>query len=236
MKLMTHLVAGYPSLAESEKIALALARSGAALLEIQFPFSDPVADGPVIAAANATALKNGVTVKNCFAMVRRVAARAGAPVLIMTYFNIVFAAGAELFCRRARAAGAAGLIVPDYPCDEESSNHLIRYCKKYRLDFIPVIAPNTRPDRLKTVLRHGSGFVYCVARRGTTGKKTAIDPSIAHYLKRVRLLTRLPLAVGFGLSEKAQLTALQPHADIAVIGTALMAHYDDIPGFMASLI
>lgn len=224
---MTHLVAGYPTLSDSEEYAITMAESGVNILEIQIPFSDPIADGPVIAEANIEALKNGATTQKCFDMIGRLNDKLDTPIVIMTYFNVVFRFGMEKFCKLALASGVASLIIPDYPFDEEKGNGLIAMCAKYHLNFVPVVSPNIKQDRLKSVLQHGSGFVYCVARKGTTGSKTIIGKDTADYLKRVRKLTKLPIGVGFGLSEKSQMNALEPYADIGIMGTALIKQYQN---------
>ncbi|MBU0577011.1 tryptophan synthase subunit alpha [Patescibacteria group bacterium] len=227
--LMTHLVAGYPSLKASEELALVMSKAGADILEIQIPFSDPIADGHVIAEANAKALQQGVKVSDCLKMIGRLSKKVSTPIFIMTYFNVVFHFGVDKFCKLASEKNVQGLIIPDYPFDEEESNGLIASCKNHSLSFVPVLAPNTRPDRMREVLKQGSGFVYCVARVGTTGSKTTIDKKTIQYLKNVRKLSNIPVAVGFGLSEKVQMKAIEPYADIAVIGTALIKQYKDRP-------
>ena len=226
---MTHIIAGYPSLNTSEQLAMTMTKNGADILEIQIPFSDPIADGPIIAQANDEALKHGVSVVDCLEMIGRLVKKTNIPIVIMTYFNIVFHFGADRFCKLASEKGVQGLIIPDYPFDEELDNNLIANCKKYNLNFIPVVAPTTRQERLKQVIKKGSGFIYCVARAGTTGQKTEIHSDILQYLNNVRKITDLPIAVGFGLSEKAQIKALEPYADITVIGSALIKQYQNKP-------
>lgn len=225
MPLMMHIVAGYPTLQSSRRIALKILELGADFLEIQIPFSDPIADGPVIAAANNTALKNGVSLKASFRMIKSVTHSTKKPVFIMTYFNLIHRYGVKKFCKRARAGGVIGLIVPDYPFDEETGNGLLKYCRKNRLSFIPVIASTTRNDRIKVLVQCADRFVYCVSRSGTTGQKTVIDAPVIEYLKRVRAHCPLPIAVGFGIATKAQMEALKFFADIAVVGSALIQEY-----------
>lgn len=227
LKLMTHIVAGYPNLETSEQIAQVLLEAGSDILEIQIPFSDPIADGPVIAKANDDAIKAGAKVEDCLEMIGRVAASTDKSVLIMSYFNIVLHYGVEAFCKKAKEKGVQGLIIPDFPIDEEAGDHLMEMSRQHGLYLVPVVAPNSRDDRMKQVLKDAQGFVYCMARTGITGKTTTIDPSTLDYLKRVRSHTDLPIAVGFGISQKEQLKALEPHADIAVIGSALIRQYQE---------
>ena len=143
----------------------------------------------------------------------------------MTYFNIVHKYGVEKFCKKAKSIGVQGLIIPDFPFDEEEGNDLLNNCRKNDLAFIQVISSTTRSDRMKAIMKCASGFVYCVARAGTTGKKTKIDSGVINYLKKVRKNTTLLIAVGFGLSDKKQVDQLSPYADIVVIGSALIKEY-----------
>ncbi len=224
---MMHMVAGYPDLEGSERVARQILQSGADFLEVQIPFSDPVADGPIIARANEIALRKGVSIEDSLIMIERIVKATDKPILIMTYFNIIHHHGVERFCRRASEIGVQGLIVPDYPYDEEAGNSLIRFTGEYELAFIQVIASTSRPDRIQEIVIHASGFVYCMARTGITGRKTEINSQTVEYLKSVRAICDLPLAVGFGLSERSQVSALKPYADIMVVGSALIKEYAD---------
>lgn len=228
-QLMMHIVAGYPTLENSEEIAKKILNSCADFLEIQIPFSDPIADGPVIALANEVALKNGASVQGALKVIASLARSTQKPIFIMTYFNIIHHYGIKKFCRKAMNIGIVGLIVPDYPLDEEEGNQLLECCRENHLSFIPVIASNTREERMKAIVKKASRFVYCAARPGITGQKTIINAGIIEYLKRVRTHCPLPIAVGFGLSEKKQMEALKPYADIAVIGSALIKEYSNKP-------
>ena len=226
---MMHMVVGYPDLNASEKIARQILAAGADFLEVQIPFSDPVADGPVIAKANELALSKGMTVEDSLSVIERIAGSTDKPILIMTYFNIVYHYGVEQFCKRAHELGVQGLIVPDYPFDEESNNSLIKYTGENNLAFIQVISSTTRTHRIQKILTNATGFVYCMARTGTTGRKTKINSQTIEYLESVRASCELPLAVGFGLSEKTQVDALKPYAEVMVVGSALIKKYADKP-------
>ena len=226
---MFHTVAGYPDMESSAQIAKTILDSGADILEIQIPFSDPVADGPVIANANEVALERGARVEDCLEMIKDLASISEVPILIMTYFNIVHKYGIESFTRMARDIGVQGLIVPDYPFDEEGDNHLLKHCKQNDLAFIQVMASTTRTARQKDIIANASGFVYCMARTGTTGEKTIIGQDTISYLQAVKAGCHLPMAVGFGLSERTQVLALEPYADIMVVGSALIQEYANKP-------
>ncbi len=219
--LMTHIVAGYPSLKESEKIAEIMIEAGVDFLEIQIPFSDPVADGNVIMKANQVAIERGVKVEDCFRLMKKL--KAGkTKLLFMTYFNILHHRGVEKFCKKAKECGAYGLIVPDMPIDEEKQEHYLKMCGKYGLKAIQVISPLTPARRLEMIAKKARGFVYCVSRYGTTGTRSELNPKLNGYLKKVKKHIKLPLAVGFGISKKEHVEAVWKHAEIAVVGSAII--------------
>lgn len=227
--LMTHIVAGYPTMEESEKIAISMAKSGVSFIEIQIPFSDPIADGATIMAANTKALKNGITPADCFALMKRLKRKIKIPLIFMTYFNIPFNYGLEKFCAHARESGCYGLIIPDIPIDEERHEHYIKLCKKYKMHPIQVISPITPDVRLKKIAEKASGFVYCVSRHGTTGERKELSRGLDKYLKKVRKFIKIPLALGFGISNKMQVKMAAQKADIVVIGSAILNLYDAAP-------
>lgn len=224
---MTHIVGGSPTMAESEKIANLMLESGVGFLEIQIPFSDPVADGPTIMAANKTALDNGITPKDCLDLLGRLKKKCQTPILLMGYFNVVFRYGVEEFCRDAAAAGAYGLIIPDVSIDEEPYEHFIAACQKYGLHPIQVVSPITPDQRLARIGAIASGFVYCVARKGITGVESSAETDLNAYLKRVRKYIDLPLAVGFGISSKKGIERVLKDADVAVIGSHVINLYNE---------
>lgn len=222
INLMTHVVAGYPTMEECEKIVLAMAESGVSFIEIQIPFSDPIADGPTIMQANEKALANGVTPDDCFRLVEKLKGQVKIPILIMTYFNIVFRYGTAAFCKKAEECGVYGLIIPDIPLNEEKYEHYIEICKKHNLHAIQIISPITTASRLKKIAKVASGFVYCVSGFGTTGERDKLDPQLNSYLGNVKKHIKVPLALGFGISNKEQVSAALQHADIAVIGSKIV--------------
>lgn len=239
-KIMTHIVAGYPSLKESEEIALLMCKCGVDLLEIQIPFSDPVADGPTIMAANQKALDSGVKVEDCFRLMGKIAKKrkenfATQKFLFMTYFNLVHHYGVEKFCKKAQECGCYGLIIPDMPMDEEKREKYLGNCNKYKLKAIQVISPLTPVDRLKKIAKVAQGFVYCVSRYGTTGQSKTLNPKLKNYLKKVRKYIKLPLAVGFGISNKAHVQAVWQEADIAVIGSKIINLIGDNKNYLSKI-
>lgn len=219
---MTHVVIGYPSLEETEKIVKVMAKSGVNMIELQIPFSDPLADGPTIMNACEKSLENGIKVKDAFTLMKKLTKEVTIPLLFMSYYNIVFKYGVEKFCQDSKNAGAYGLIVPDMPIDEESEEHFYFYCKKYDLKNIQVISPASTTIRLEKNSAIANGFVYFTARQGITGAKEELDPRLINQLKNVRKFFKIPLAVGFGISKKKHIEAIAPYADIAIIGSAII--------------
>lgn len=214
---MTHIVLGYPSLEDSYRIVKAMVEAGVDVMELQIPFSEPIADGPVILRANQEALAGGVKVGECLEFARTVCAEFPIPFLFMTYYNILFKYGVEAFAKAMASAGVQGAIIPDLPPEEgkdylEAMNH-------QGLAPIFIFSPNTGQDRMRMLASLGKGFIYCVARTGVTGAETNFSEELEAYLKRCRTATPLPLALGFGVKDRADIDFLTGRADIAVIGT-----------------
>jgi len=223
--LMTHIVIGYPSLAASLEIVRSMVEAGVDLMELQIPFSEPIADGPVILKANQAALANRVTVDQCLDFGRRVALQFPIPFLYMTYYNILFKHGVDRFADGMQAAGLRGAIVPDLP-PEEAAGYLGAMAR-HDLSPIFIYSPTTSDARMDAIARVADGFVYCVARKGVTGDQTAFSRQIGDYLARCRAATHLPLALGFGVKDKSDIEFLRGKADIAVIGTQALRLMED---------
>lgn len=220
---MTHIVAGYPSLEDSEKIAKTMADAGVDFIEIQIPFSDPVADGPVIMEANKIALEQGINIHDCMKLMEKLSKyvktnRLNTKLLFMSYFNPVFRYGVNNFCQKAKDNGCYGLIIPDMPLQEEKYEHLMEHCRNDGLKLIQIVSPLTTVERLREILRNAEGFIYCVAGYGVTGQKRSFN-DISLYLRRVREFTDLELAVGFGIADKRDVEEVHNNAEIAVIGS-----------------
>jgi tryptophan synthase alpha chain len=215
--LMTHIVIGYPSLDASYEIVRAMVKAGVDLMELQIPFSEPIADGPVILKANQASLAAGTTVAACLDFARRAAAEFQIPFLLMTYYNILFKYGVPAFAQAMAQGGLRGAIVPDLP-PEEGAQYL-EAMRQNNLAPIFIFAPTSRNERLRLIAGHARGFVYCVARKGVTGQQTDFSQDLRHYLSRCRQATHLPLALGFGVKDKADIDFLTGQVEIAVIGT-----------------
>lgn len=226
-KLMTHIVAGYPNLKKSEETALIMARAGVGYIEIQIPFSDPLADGPTIMKACEMAIRNGVKVEDSFQLMKRLSDQVITPLLFMSYFNILHHYGVDRFCKKAKNCGCYGLIVPDMPIDEDKYEGYLAACKKHGLKAIQVISPLTSVERLKKLAKFAEGFVYCVSKYGTTGASATLNPKLSSYLKEVKRYIKLPLAVGFGISKREHVEAVFENAEIAVIGSRIINLVDE---------
>ena len=217
MLLMTHLVLGYPSFEVNRTIIRQMVDNGVDCIEMQIPFSEPMADGPVILKANQDSIAAGTTVAACLAFGREMAAVYNIPFLFMTYYNILFKYGETAFLQRTRDIGFCGTIVPDLP-PEEGATYLAT-SRELGLAPVQFFAPTSSDERMREVAAQGAGFIYCVARRGVTGKQTTFDASLDDYLARCRRATDLPLAVGFGISSREDVALLTGKADMAVIGS-----------------
>lgn len=215
--LMTHIVLGYPSFEVNRQVIAQMVEAGVDIMELQIPFSEPMADGPTILKANQEALANGVTVADCLDFAAEMASLWPIPFLFMTYYNIVFRYGVEAFCRRAAGMGIRGMILPDLPPEE--GGEFLAAMDQYALAPVQIFAPTSSEERMRTLAANAKGLIYCVARRGVTGKKTSFDERFSSYMARCRKATDLPLAVGFGIRNSDDLGMLQGMADIAVIGT-----------------
>lgn len=216
--LMTHIVLGYPSLAVNRQVIQQMVANGVELIEMQIPFSEPMADGPTIVRANQEALEAGTTVKECLAFAAEMAREHDTTFLFMTYFNILYRYGVEAFFRKAKEIGIKGFIIPDLPPEEEEE--FWQLARQYEIPPILIYAPTSTEQRMQELAASAEGFIYCAARKGVTGKQTDFDASFADYMARCRRSTSLPLAVGFGISCRADITFLTGRADIGVIGTA----------------
>lgn len=222
--LMTHIVAGYPDWDACTDMVAAMVAAGVDLMELQIPFSEPIADGPVILKANQEALERGVTVARCLEFGREMARRHAIPFLYMTYYNILFRHGVQTFVEEMAASGIQGAIVPDLP-PEEGETYLQAMDHHGRCPIF-IFSPTTSDDRLRFLSSYARGFVYCVARKGVTGMDTRFSDELGAYLARCRRATDLPLALGFGVKDKADVDFLKGKADIAVIGTQTLRLVD----------
>ena len=216
--LMPYLMGGYPDLDSSRAAIEAAADAGADLVELGIPFSDPLADGPAIHAAATEALAAGATPHAVLGVCERVAGRL--PVVLMVYANAVLAGGGEPFVRRAAAAGANGLIVPDLP--HEEAGGLREVCDAAEIALVPLVAPTTSGERVSAIARDGRGFIYAVSVTGTTGEREGLPQGLADTVDRIRSGGDLPVAVGFGISTAVQARGVAELADGVIVGSRIV--------------
>ena len=221
IQLMTHVVAGYPSLEANEELIRLMARRGVRLIEIQIPFTDPLADGPTIMRANQAALDAGITPEHCFALCEKLSRELDVAFMFMTYANIPFAMGMERFLGLAAASGASGVILPDLPWDEADGD-FAEMARARGLHPVMVISPDTEGPRLDAVLKRASGLVYTTLKVGITGAGASMDQAGVDYVRGLKTRAGLPIAAGFGISSPEHVRMLDGLADAAVIGSHII--------------
>src|SRR3984957_8934578 len=220
MGLVAYLTAGDPTLAATQTFVLALADAGADVIELGVPFSDPVADGPVIQRASERALRSGTTLAGVLSLVKSLRANTDVPLVLFSYYNPVLQMGLEKFAIAAEAAGADGVLITDVTPEEgvayraEMSSH--------GLDTIFLAAPTSTDERLALIAKSSSGFLYLISRNGVTGVKDQLAEELPSLARRVRRVTDLPIAIGFGISQPGHVALLGGLADAAVVGSALV--------------
>ena len=218
--VMAHVVCGYPSFAENLQELEIMAEAGVDLVELQFPFSEPSADGPLFVRANEQSLKAGTTVDQCFDFMRQVSARFPFKVLMMGYYNTVFKMGEDVFVRRLKDAGGVGYILPDLPVEEAGNLHALS--AEAGIEPIILMTPTSSDKRLAQLGAASRGMVYAGARKGVTGSKTNMGDDVVALIDRCRQHTNVPIGVGFGISSKADMDFLRGSADLAIVGTAAL--------------
>jgi tryptophan synthase alpha chain len=219
------IMAGDPSLEVTKRILRLLQEEGAAAIELGVPFSDPMADGPVIQAASERALENGVTLKDVLRLGEELHAEGfHTPLILFTYFNPVLHHGLEALVEDAKASGFAGLIVPDLP--HEESAPLRRIGNRCAFPIIPLVTPTSK-ERIEQIVAEAEGFVYCVSSLGTTGMRQYFADDVEAFLDTVRAASPVPTAVGFGISTGAHVRRFRRHADAVVVGSALVGKIEE---------
>jgi tryptophan synthase alpha chain len=217
--LLAFLTAGDPNLAESEKL-LSQALKFVDILEIGIPFSDPLADGPVIQSSYARALQAGVKLADVFALAQRLRSQTDKPLVFMTYINVLLQKGFTSFVDEVARCGVDGLIIPDLPPDE--ADELIAYCQKRGIALNFLVAPTSTDERIQSAVSASTGFVYVVSLRGVTGARRELSRDLPAFVERVKSQTDLPLAVGFGISNPEQAQKAANLTDGVIVGSALV--------------
>ena len=216
---ISFLTGGDPDIETTEKLIYTMEKAGADLIEIGVPFSDPIAEGPVIQEANERALAAGCTTDKLFDMVARVRKNTQIPLVYLTYINPIFTYGKEKFMKRCQECGIDGLIIPDLPYEEKEE--IADVCKEYGVDIISLIAP-TSHQRIAMIAKEAQGFVYCVSSLGVTGVRTEIKTDISEMIHLVKENTQVPCAVGFGIATPEQAKKMASVADGAIVGSAIV--------------
>ena len=221
--LVPYLTVGYPSIKLSAEIALKTLVSGADMLELGIPFSDPIADGPTIQKTGFKALENGVSLSVCMDVLTKVREENNdSPIIFMGYFNPFLQYGLERFMGDASDRGLDGLIIPDLPMEE--SVVISEQCRKNGIHHIPLLAPTSTKERIKSSCEQAGGFIYCVSLTGVTGARDGLSKGVENLVERIRVHTNLPVLVGFGVSQKKDVEMISKFADGAVVGSAFLDH------------
>jgi tryptophan synthase alpha chain len=218
------ITAGDPDLATTGQILIELAHAGATVIELGVPFSDPMADGPVIQRASERALRNSFGLDDLLAMVARARTQTDTPIILFSYFNPLLQFGIKRLAQTAKDAGVDGVLVTDLTAEE--SGEFEAELRAKGLDMIFLVAPTSTDERLKLVAEHASGFVYAVSRAGVTGTRETVSAEAEKLVTRMREFTSLPIAVGFGISTVEQVRDVQRYADAVVVGSAIVAEME----------
>lgn len=222
------ITAGDPDLETTEELLVVLARSGATVIELGVPFSDPMADGPVIQRASERALKHGFGLQEVFDTAARARKQIATPIIIFSYYNPLLQFGLKRVAKAAKEAGLDGVLVTDLTPEE--SDEFKTELRAHGLAMIFLIAPTSTDERLKLVARHASGFIYAVSRAGVTGARSTVSSEAKKLVTRMRQFSSLPIAVGFGISNAAQVADVQRYADAVVVGSAIVGEMERLVG------
>jgi tryptophan synthase alpha chain len=226
--LVAYLTCGDPDLKISREIALAAIEAGAEVIELGVPFSDPVADGPVIQRASERALRNGVSLEQVLELAAEVRRQSDAGLIIFTYLNPVMRMGIENFAARAAQVGVDGALITDLPVEE--AGDYLHHMREQNLATVFLAAPTSTDERLKQITEASTGFIYAVSRTGVTGVRKELTDDPHKLVKRLRRFTKLPIAVGFGISSAEQFASVGEFADAAVVGSAIVQIVESNPG------
>jgi len=226
MAFMPFITAADPDVETTAELIQTLARQGVDLIEVGFPYSDPIADGPVIQASYTRALNKKATVAQIFAGLKKLDSAKLPPLVAMLSYAIIFRHGPKKFIEQAREAGFSGFIVPDLPGDEAAE--LFTIVREAGLDLIQLVAPTTPPDRVRQIVKNSSGFVYCIAVAGITGVREQVADQLLKQLDWLKTETKLPLAVGFGIGKPEHIDPLRGKADGVIVGSAVVRYMQDL--------
>ena len=218
--LIPFITAGYPDLSTTEKLILEMERNGADLLELGVPFSDPMADGPVIQYSSERSLTRGTTLKMILDLVKKIRRKTSIPIILMGYYNPFFTYGLKRFFEDARRAGVDGVLVVDLPPEE--AGEMKTHADHAGLDLIFLLAPTSDDNRIKLIVKHATGFIYYVSITGVTGIRSQLDRDIRKQVQKIKKIASIPIGVGFGISTPRQAHMVAQWADAVVVGSAII--------------
>jgi len=232
--MVAYVTCGDPDLSTTREVALAAISAGAEVIELGVPFSDPVADGPVIQRASERALKNGVCLDQVLDLAREIRSKSDAGLIVFSYLNPILRMGMEQFAAKAADAGIDGALITDLPVEE--ATEYLRHMRKRNLATVFLAAPTSTDERLKRIAEASTGFVYAVSRTGVTGTRKELPEDAQKLVRRLRKFTKLPIAVGFGISAPEQFAAVGAFAEAAVVGSAIVQAIESNPGMEAQAV
>lgn len=218
--LIAYITVGYPGLAATERLITALSVAGVDMFELGMPFSDPLADGPIIQEASTYALRHHISLASVFSLTKRLRTKLEVPLLMMGYYNPILKFGVENFSQKAKLCGLDGIIVPDLPIEE--SRDLKRFLTRQHIHLINFVAPTSDPARVKKIAAASRGFIYYVSLTGVTGARAALPTDIAAHVRSLKGISKVPVCVGFGVSTRAQLASLSRSCDGVIVGSAII--------------
>ncbi|AOY75812.1 tryptophan synthase subunit alpha [Clostridium formicaceticum] len=222
--LITYVTAGDPDLDTTYHLVLEMERAGADIIELGIPYSDPLADGPVIQRAAERALKAGANITSIFQLVAKLREKTQIPLVFLVYYNCVFKYGMERFLDNCRQSGIDGLVIPDLPLEERKE--LQEMMKDYPIDLIPLVAP-TSEGRIEEIVKDTEGFIYCISSTGVTGTRQGFEINLDNFLQKVRKYTDVPLALGFGISTPEMIESLKHLCDGLIVGSAIIEKIEE---------
>ncbi len=217
--LITYITSGDPDLDTTLKLVLEMEKAGADIVELGIPYSDPLADGPVIQRATQRALKAGTNIDSIFDIVLKIREKTEIPLVFLVYFNTIHSYGIKMFLDKCQNSGVDGLIIPDLPLEER--RELNDIMKEYPIDLIALVAP-TSEDRIRKIVLDAEGFVYCISSNGVTGTRDRFEVDLSNFINKVKKYTTTPLAIGFGISNKESIKNLKELCDGLIVGSAIV--------------
>jgi len=226
--LITHIILGYPDEQNTLDIVNIMVKTGIKKIELQIPFSDPIADGATISNANTLALKNGMTTKSAIDLASIICSKyPEIEFYFMTYGNIIFNYGIEKFCKKASEISITGCIIPDFPLDCDEGKLLSTISKKYKLSNILVVSPSMDKEKVAPWLKESTGFVYLTSTKGSTGAKTSLQTGFQSEVAFIRACTNTPIGIGFGISKKEHVVEVLKFADYAIVGSRILNVFNE---------